>query len=109
MMQTLHEGQSFMETALDYVTKLWPISVGFAGVIAWLVKIDIRSAQSAKNRVTDKQEHRDEIARVESRIENRRKEDMARLLEDMRELKVDIKNIAHEMTENFKTILQRGA
>lgn len=87
-----------METALDYVSRLWPIGVGFAGVIAWLVKVDGRTMQNAKNLEAVERNASAEMTRLESRIDVRRKEDMDRISEDMRVIMTDI-----------KTLLQRGA
>jgi len=89
--------RGIMETALDYVTRLWPVGLGFVGLVAWLVRVDGRTMQTAKNLERMEKENSDEMLRLENRIDARRKEDMTRISEDMREIKADI-----------KTLLQRG-
>lgn len=76
-----------METAIDYLVRLWPVALGFVGLIAWLVKVDGRTSENAK-----------EIARVEKRMGDQRKEDTERTERYLTEIRSDI-----------KTLLQRGA
>ncbi len=87
-----------METALDYVTRLWPVAVGFVGLVAWLVKVDGRTMQNAKNLERVEKEGAEEITRLEGRIDARRKEDMTRIDQSLGVIMADI-----------KTLLRRGA
>lgn len=84
-----------MDTALDYISRLWPVGAGFAAVIAWLVKVDGRTMQNAKNLEAVERKSAEEMARLENRIDVRRKEDMDRISEDMRVIMTDIKTLLH--------------
>lgn len=71
-----------MEAALDYLIKLWPVAVGFVGIVAWLVRVDGRTNANSN-----------EIARVERRIGEQRKEDMSRLDQSLATISQDIKEL----------------
>jgi len=86
-----------MEIALDYLIRLWPVAVAFVGLIAWLVKVDGRTMQNAKNLERVEKEGVEEMARLESRIDRRRTEDMARIDQSLSTIMTDI-----------KTLLRRG-
>lgn len=76
-----------MDAAIEYLVRLWPVAVGFVAVIAWLVRVDGRTSENSK-----------EIARVEKRMGEQRKEDSERTERYLTEIRSDI-----------KTLLQRGA
>lgn len=87
-----------MEIVVEYVTRLWPIGIGFVGLVAWLVRVDSRTMQNAANLARVEKESSDEMVRLEKRIDDRRKEDMSRIDQSLGVIMADI-----------KTLLTRGA
>ncbi len=83
-----------METALDYVTRLWPVAVAFVGIVAWLVKVDGRTVQNANN-----------LAKLETRLDAQRKEDMDRISRAVEAMTQEIRTVQADI----KTLLRRGA
>lgn len=86
-----------MDVVFDYVFRLWPVALGIIGLIAWAVKAENRITQNAQALQRVEKENTDQITRLETRIDIRRKEDMDRLE----------KTLAVMMTD-IKTLLQRG-
>lgn len=73
---------SKLDYVLDYVVRLWPVAVAFIGLVAWLVRVDGRTSANSN-----------EIARVESRIGNQRKEDMERIDRALSTIAQDVKEL----------------
>jgi len=82
-----------VDTAIDYITRLWPMMVAFVGVIAWLVKVDGRTVDNAKTIARVEKENSDNLTRLEARIDARRKEDMDVLRGMFSEIKQDIRDL----------------
>lgn len=82
-----------MDTAIDYITRLWPMMVAFVGVIAWLVKVDGRTVDNAKTIARVEKENSDNLTRLEARIDARRNEDMDVLRGMFSEIKQDIRDL----------------
>jgi len=86
-----------MDSALDYITRLWPAAVGFVGVVAWLVRVDSRTMNQANELARVEREGAEELARLEKRIDDRRREDMGR-----------IESQLSTVSQDIKILLQRG-
>lgn len=71
-----------MDGVVEYVSRLWPVAIGFIGLVAWLVRVDSRTNANSN-----------EIARVESRIGNQRKEDMERIDKSLATIAQDVKEL----------------
>jgi len=82
-----------VDTAIDYITRLWPMMVAFVGVIAWLVKVDGRTVDNAKTIARVEKENSDNLTRLEARIDARRNEDMDVLRGMFSEIKQDIRDL----------------
>lgn len=86
-----------MDAAIEYISRLWPVAVGFVAVVAWLVRVDVKTMQTAKDLAKFEKDTSVQLIALETRIDKRRGEDMDRIGRSLDILQADI-----------KTLLQRG-
>lgn len=82
-----------MDTAIDYIVKLWPVGVALVGLVAWLVKVDNRTTDNSKTIARVERDWMQRLKELEIRLDERRKEDMGRIEGMFREIKDDLRGI----------------
>ena len=82
-----------MDTAVEYILRLWPVLVALICVVAWLVRVDGRTMDNAKTIARVEKDNALSMERLEGRIDARRKEDMDVLRGMFAEIKQDIREI----------------
>lgn len=82
-----------VDTAIDYIVKLWPVGVALVGLVAWLVKVDNRTTDNSKTIARVERDWMQRLKELEIRLDERRKEDMGRIEGMFREIKDDLRGI----------------
>jgi len=78
-----------VDAVLEFIRAFWLPLGGFAGIVAWLVRVDGRTTS---NDAAIKDVY-DEMSRMDARIGAQRKEDMERIGKSLSTIETDIKTL----------------
>lgn len=77
----------------------------FAGLVAWLVRLESRAVSNSNNITQEAVNRKTELAALELRLEKQRREDMELRKQD----REDLRRMVQDMQSDIKTLLQRTA
>jgi len=80
-----------MDATLYFIKEFWPIIGGFVAVVAWLVRVDNRTDQNAKTIARVEANGVASLEKLETRFDERRREDMSQMREMFGEIKADLR------------------